>query len=347
MKPVNVFSGFDGLSAGKLAFSRAGIAVGNYYRSEIDTFANKVAISHFPDDIQLGDITRWRDWDIDWSSIDYVIGGSPCQGFSFAGQQLAFDDPRSRLFFVWHEILYHVWTLNPNVKYLLENVKMKKEHLDIISHYMGVSPILINSALLSAQNRNRYYWCNWTVDQPQDAGILIYDILEDLTSTDSLLSSEAVARFVPCERTPLGQIGSTAHEGTIGSRDRVYAADGKAPTLTATSYKQPPQYAVRATVQANAEHTINGKSPTLTAAMGTGGGNVPLYASADIVVKHKGRYLNATDRLLFKKFTPLECERLQTFPDNYTAMLSNTQRYKSLGNSWTVDVIAHILRASV
>ena len=127
LKPkANILSLFDGISAGRLALERAGIEVGIYYRSEIDKFANKVAMHHYPDDVQLGDVTKWREWDIDWASIDMLIGGSPCQGFSFAGKQLAFDDPRSALFFVYVDILNHIRSFNPNVKFMLENVKMSK-----------------------------------------------------------------------------------------------------------------------------------------------------------------------------------------------------------------------------
>lgn len=105
-----VLSLFDGISAGRVALERAGINVTTYYRSEIDKYATQVASHHYPNDVQLGDVTKWREWDIDWSTIDLLIGGSPCQGFSFAGKQLAFDDPSSKLFFVFHEILYHVFT---------------------------------------------------------------------------------------------------------------------------------------------------------------------------------------------------------------------------------------------
>ena len=130
---MNVLSLFDGISAGQVALERAGISVTNYYASEIDKYAIKVTMANYPNTIQLGDVTKWREWDIDWSSIDLLIGGSPCQGFSFAGKQLAFDDPRSALFFVYVDILNHIRSVNPDVKFMLENVKMKREHLDVIT----------------------------------------------------------------------------------------------------------------------------------------------------------------------------------------------------------------------
>ena len=133
---MNVLSLFDGMSCGQIALNRIGITPENYYASEIDKHAITVTQANYPNTIQLGDVTKWREWDIDWSSIDLLIGGSPCQGFSFAGKQLAFDDPRSALFFVYVDILNHIRSLNPGVKFLLENVKMKKEHLAVITEAM-------------------------------------------------------------------------------------------------------------------------------------------------------------------------------------------------------------------
>ena len=131
---MNVLSLFDGMSCGQIALNRIGIKPANYYASEVDKHAIKVTQANYPDTIQLGDVTKSREWGIDWSSIDLLMGGSPCQGFSFAGKGLAFDDPRSKLFFVYVDILNHIKSVNPNVKFLLENVKMKKEHMDVITH---------------------------------------------------------------------------------------------------------------------------------------------------------------------------------------------------------------------
>lgn len=176
---MNVLSLFDGISCGRVALDRAGIKVNNYYSSEIDKYAIKVSTNNYPDIIRLGDINNWQEWSVDWTSIDLILAGSPCQGFSFAGKQLAFDDPRSRLFFVFVEILNHVKSLNPNVKFLLENVRMKKEYIQVINDCLDVEPILINSALVSAQNRQRLYWANWNIEQPEDKGILLKDIIHE------------------------------------------------------------------------------------------------------------------------------------------------------------------------
>jgi site-specific DNA-cytosine methylase len=174
---MRVLSLFDGISCGRIALERANITVEKYYASEINKDAIKVSQDNWNDIIQLGDINNWKQWDIDWSRIDLLIGGSPCQGFSFAGKQLNFEDERSKLFFTFVDILNHIKKLNPNIKFLLENVKMKKEYQDIISQCLGIEPININSSLLSAQLRNRFYWCNWKVEQPKDKGILLKDIL--------------------------------------------------------------------------------------------------------------------------------------------------------------------------
>ncbi len=174
---MNILSLFDGISCGMIAAERAGLKVNKYYASEIDKFATQVSQANYPDIIRLGDVTGWRDWGIDWAGIDLLIGGSPCQGFSFAGKQLAFDDPRSKLFFVYVDILNHIRSVNPDVKFLLENVKMKKEHLAVITEMLGVWPVFINSNLVSAQNRQRYYWANWEITQPEDKWIVLADVL--------------------------------------------------------------------------------------------------------------------------------------------------------------------------
>lgn len=160
---MNVLSLFDGMSGGQIALNRIGIKPAKYYASEIDKYAITVTQANYPATIQLGDVTNWREWDIDWSNIDLLIGGSPCQGFSFAGKQLAFDDPRSKLFFVYVDILNHIRSVNPGIKFMLENVRMKKEYLDVISEHLGVEPVRINTNSIMPVNRDRYYWFNWEV----------------------------------------------------------------------------------------------------------------------------------------------------------------------------------------
>lgn len=226
-----------------------------------------------------------------------------CQAWSVAGKQLGDKDERGMLFWTTLDIIKTVLEHNPKAKFLMENVKMKKDFEEYITHHtteaLGyVEKTLINSALVSAQNRNRYYWTNFEVAQPDDKEVLLRDIIEYPLDERYNLSDDAISRFRPCRKTNSGQVGSTAHKGKIGQRDRVYDVDGKMITLTSTIYKQPPQYVIN------------------------------------------------DETVCYRKLTPLECERLQTVPDNWTECLSNTQRYKSLGNGWTIDVIVHILECA-
>lgn len=171
---MNVLSLFDGMSCGQIALDRLGIKYNNYFSCEIDKWAIKVTQKNFPNTIQLGDVTKVSG--VDLPKIDLLIGGSPCQGFSFSGKQLNFSDPRSKLFF---EFVRLIKECNPKY-FLLENVVMKKEYEDVISKYLGVEPVKINSSLVSAQNRVRLYWANFPISQPEDRGIKLSDILEDV-----------------------------------------------------------------------------------------------------------------------------------------------------------------------
>ena len=281
---MKVLSLFDGISAGQVALQKAGIQVDTYYASEIDTYAIKVTQNNFPNTIQLGSITEWKTWDIDWSSIDLVFGGSPCQGFSIAGKQLNFDDERSKLFFTFVDVVKHIKSFNPNVFFMLENVGMKKEYEDIITEYMGVNPIKINSSLVSAQNRKRLYWTNIpNITQPEDKGILLKDILMD----DSIIDDKYKLSDIAIDYM------NRLRNGRPRWKYHTNYLDGKAACLTANMYKGVPY---------------------------------------GIIMEKK------------RRLTVEECEILQTFPINYTSCVSNTQRYKALGNSWTVDVIAHIFK---
>ncbi len=316
---MEVLSLFDGMSCGQIALNRIGVKPSTYYASELDKYAIKVTQANYPDTVQLGDVTAWREWDIDWASIDLLIGGSPCQGFSFAGKQLAFDDPRSKLFFVYVDILNHIKSVKPNIKFMLENVKMKKEFLAVISEQLGVEPVFINSWLVSAQNRQRYYWCNWEVMQPEDKGIVLADIIEsDAVDRDKSHCLDAnyykggnlKSYFEKSRR----QLVFTNPAAIVGRK-----LDENGQRNDSLQVKQTQCLEVH-------EH---GKSRCLST------------VQKDTVVSNlpAGRYPKSKD---YRKLTPIECERLQTVDDNYTNHVSNTQRYKMLGNGWTVDVIAHI-----
>ena len=335
---MNVLSLFDGMSCGRVALERAGLPVTKYFASEIDKHAIQVAMQNYPDTVQLGDVTKWRKWNL--PQIDLLIGGSPCQGFSFAGKQLAFDDPRSKLFFEFVACLKH---FKPRY-FLLENVRMKKEHMQVITDMLGVEPICINSALVSAQNRVRYYWTNIpNITQPNDKGILLKDIVHE--SVDISASPEKGQRAMPFEE--LNQY-TVPFDKTLQILDKEVER-GKVGYFRSDS-------------QANRVYYIHGKSVTLCWDAGGGAAKMGQYLfgciTPDRIDKRQNgqRFsdgqkfytLTAQDRHgvliegYIRKLSPVECERLQTLPDNYTECVSDSQRYKMLGNGWTVDVIAHI-----
>jgi DNA-cytosine methyltransferase len=302
---INVLSLFDGLSCGNIALERAGIKVNKYFASEIDKWAIQIANKNYPGIIQLGDVTKFDETKL--PKIDLLIGGSPCQGFSFAGKQLNFDDPRSKLFFVY---VYMLKQLKPKY-FLLENVRMSKQSQDVISEHLGVQPIKINSSLVSAQNRVRLYWTNIpNVTQPKDKGLKLKDILEidgyvdrdksHCLDANYFKGGNLKSYFEKHRRQLVFSDNGLCHVGDADikanqSTKRVYHPDGKAPTLTTM-----------------------------------GGG-------------HREPKVN-TSETTYRKLTPIEVERLQTISDGYTEGVSNTQRYKMLGNSWTADVIAHIFK---
>ena len=271
---MKVLSLFDGMSAGRIALERAGFEVEEYYASEIDKYAVQVSKDNYPDIIHIGDVTQvsykdgvlYTQFGSYQTEIDMVIGGSPCQSFSVAGNGKGFNGS-SGLFYEWLRILREV---SPKY-FLLENVCMKKEWENVITQEVGVSPIMINSSLVSAQNRKRLYWTNIEgITQPKDKGILLRDILEN---------------FI---------------------------------------FDKEPYYIVF-----NSNRPKNYKSDKSMCLVTSGGSKTKGVGISD-------------DSGMWRKLTPIECERLQTIPDDYTKSVSNSQRYKMIGNGWTVDVIAHI-----
>jgi DNA (cytosine-5)-methyltransferase 3A len=296
---MNVLSLFDGISCGQIALNKANIPYNNYFASEIDKNAIKVTQHHYPNTVQLGDVTK-----IEFiaSKIDLLIGGSPCQGFSFAGKQLNFDDPRSKLFF---EFVRLINECKPKY-FLLENVVMKKEYEDIITEYLGVAPIKINSSLVSAQNRVRLYWTNIPgVGIPEDRGITLNDVLE-IDSNDN----------------PAAIRGRRLNKATIIGR-RLNEAGKRSDYNKDIPITQCLEVRATNTNKSNCLTTVD-KDNVLT----------PLPI---------GRHPNAfKDKLSFRYYSLLEYERLQTLPEGYTNLVSISQAKKMIGNAWTVDVIAHI-----
>lgn len=389
---MKILSLFDGIACGRLAFERAGIPVEKYYASEIDKYAIQVAMKNYPDTIQIGDVTN-VDFNKYIGEVDIIIGGSPCQDLSIAKQnRQGLHGERSRLF--W-EYIKALSIIKPKY-FLLENVaSMKNEDRDAITSvlqaiYPETECIMINSALLSAQQRKRYYWTNWHVEQPQDKGILLKDVLESGLSirgekSHAVISSAGRTTEREYFKKNQGNLkaycldanyykgGSLEHNLEKHNRELVAVPVGcrvvgrktdengvrhdgwDVPTQQRVEINENPQKSnCISTVykdsmicepirlgtlpnlgkgQANRIYSVRGKSVCLNALGGGGGAKTGLYK----VDLPDGDYI-------IRKLTPIECERLQTLPDNYTSGISNTQRYKAIGNGWTVDVIAHILK---
>jgi len=420
---------FDGISCGQEALKRAGISTRIFLASEIEKYPKMITRKNHPLTVQLGDVTKIES--VNLPPINLLMGGSPCQGFSFAGKQLNFDDPRSALFFEFVRLLKEC---KPDY-FLLENVMMKQEYQDIISEHLGVKPVMINSALVSAQNRKRLYWTNIpgvsvpddlqinlvdvleedatepmlsniyggfnekkprvhtgksvtiraasggghipsvTLKQPKDKGILLKDILEDgiadivtnqgktthkqnIDKAACLLArdykgfgNQGMTGVRPCELKKFNTNAECHHAATatdINGHDsikRVYAETGKSPTLTTMGggHREPKVLIVPEATKKGYTEIEDGdcfdatfiNSKTRRGRNMKDKSNCLTAANFDYM-----RYEHPT----YRKLTPIECERLQTLPDNYTEGVSNTQRYKGLGNGWTVDVIVHILQ---
>jgi len=329
---MNVLSLFDGMSCGQIALKNLDVKVDNYYASEIDNYAIQIAKKNFPNTIHLGDVTQIPSSVFGANGfntkIDLVMGGSPCQGFSRAGKNLNFDDPRSKLFF---EFVRLVEELKPKY-FLLENVKMTKEHRDTISKFLGVEPIYIDSALVSAQTRKRYYWTNIPyIFGPINQHITLRDIIQ---TEGELKNSEVDERMV----TKLGKAYclTARYDGAVwwnsierSQRTMIRIGDKVVfPEATKKGY-----------AEAGVGEGLDLSYPNSITRRGRA-----LKDKAHCLTTISPSQGIINEKYNWRKLTPIECERLQTVPDNYTEGVSNAQRYKMLGNGWTVKVIEHILK---
>lgn len=361
---MEVVSLFDGISCGKVALERAGFKVDKYYASEVDKYAIQTTQKNYPGTIQIGDVTQVKG--NKYKGIDLLMGGSPCQGFSFAGKQINFIDPRSRLFFEYVRLLEEV---NPKY-FLLENVKMKQEYQDIITRYLGVQPIEINSALVSAQNRKRLYWTNIPgIEQPKDKGILLKDIVHENVDIISNICTKDGKSYALT-----ASYGKATWENSLNMKQRTMVFEqlleyivpfDKTLQILDKEVERGKVGYFRKDSQANRVYYIHGKAVTLCGDSGGGAAKMGQYLFGCITPervnkRQNGQRFNEGNKFYtltaqdkhgiliegyIRKLTPVECERLQTLPDNYTEGISNTQRYKCLGNGWTADVIAHIFNS--
>jgi site-specific DNA-cytosine methylase len=318
---MNVLSLFNGMGTLRQAFHNLGIKVDKYYSSEIKPYAIKLQQHHFPDVIQVGDIKNWKEWDIDWSAIDFIGSGSPCQDLSSAGKRAGINGEKSSLFFVFVDILNYCKSLNPNVKFLQENVgSASKLDVGIMSRALGVYPVRINSSLVTAQLRDRYYWSNiktrkdlfdlvTDIPQPIDKGIMFKDII-----TGGMV--ERVKALTLMERT----------EKSFGHKDK-YSDKAQRYLKTREKYGVNIIYVDRDKALA----LLESESRVCT-------------SQESIKKRGQRQFINVIqENQLLRTVNQVEMERLQGFPDGYTSILSQSHAGSLLGDGWTLPIIEHIL----
>ncbi len=365
---MNVLSLFDGISCGQQALKNMGLKTSLYRACEIDKYAQAITSFNFPKTEHYGDVKTFKSDD---TKFDLMLAGFPCQAFSKAGKKGGFEDSRGGLFFDMIRIRNKV---KPKF-FLFENVKMKKEFLDVINAEIGVEPQEINSALVSAQSRKRLYWVGHLqqdgtykkveIPQPEDLGIILSDILQpDTDFKDDVFGKMGnylyAGRKKVFSKEGLCRVGTANLKGH-DSIKRVYAREGKSPTLTTMGggHREPKIESGRLVnlrldstgTRKDYDRSIPRKE-TLTKRTDNKSGTLTIKNKNNVLIK---------DDYLYRKLTPLECERLQSMPDNFTQygkftmdlnkqedtnikLISNSQRYKAVGNAWTIKVIEHILR---
>jgi DNA-cytosine methyltransferase len=332
---MNVVSLFNGMNTGRQALENVGIKVDKYYSSEIKPYAIELTQYHFPDTIQVGDVTKWREWDIDWQSIDLILSGSPCQDLSAAGKRAGINGSRSSLFFTFVQILEHIKSLNPKVLFLQENVgSASKLDVGIMSRALGVYPCRINSSLVTAQLRDRYYWSNiktketmfdivTDIPQPKDKGIMFKDII-----TDGYVDREkSMALLESISRVGKDQFGMKSREKFGVSL--IYEENNqlRCKTNTLKGYD---------IVTENDCLDLSFPTSTTRRARVTKGKSPCLMESTNNLYSYKDGIVRTVNQV--------EMERLQGFPDGYTSILSKSKAGSLLGDGWTLPIIEHIFK---
>lgn len=340
---MNVVSLFNGMNTGRQALENIGIKVNKYYSSEIKPYAIELTQHHFPDTIQVGDVTKWKEWDIDWSSIDLILSGSPCQDLSAAGKRAGINGKKSSLFFVFVDILNHIKSLNPNVLFLQENVgSASKLDVGIMSRELGVYPVRINSKLVTAQLRDRYYWSNirtketmfdvvTDIPQPKDKGIMFKDILTsgytERDKANALLQGD-YKQFIKDELKQSSYLKSRIEKGKQPP-NLIYEENNELRVKTNT--KQGYDIVTE-------NDCIDLSFPTSTTRRGrvTKGKSPCLMESNNNLYSYKDGMVRTVNQV--------EMERLQGFSDGYTSILSKRKSGSLLGDGWTLPVIEHIFK---
>lgn len=314
---MNVVSLFNGMNTGRQALENVGIKVDKYYSSEIKPYGIELTQYHFPDTIQVGDVTKWREWNIDWKSIDLILSGSPCQDLSAAGKRAGINGSKSSLFFVFVEILEHIKSLNSKVLFLQENVgSASKLDVGIMSRALGVYPVRINSSLVTAQLRDRYYWSNiktketmfdvvTDIPQPKDRGIMFKDIITDgrVERVKSLALLESESRVCTSQES----IKKKASKEFI---NMIYVDTDKHTCLNTKS----------GVLEISKQEYLKHRNETT--------GMITLIKKDGIV----------------RTVNKIEMCRLQGFPDNYCDILTTSKAGSLLGDGWTLPIIEHIFK---
>jgi len=334
---MNVLSLFNGMNTGRQALENVGIKVNKYYSSEIKPYAIELTQHHFPDTIQVGDVTKWREWDIDWKSIDLVLSGSPCQDLSQAGKKAGINGKKSSLFFIFIEILDYVKKLNPKVLFLQENVgSASKLDVGIMSRELGVYPVRINSSLLVAQMRDRYYWTNiktkqtmfdvvTDIEQPKDKNILLKDILEDGYS-----DKEKSRALLESDERPVAQQHKAAHRYFISGFTTLVFKDEQ-------TFLRVKEATTIGFVDIANNEGVDLSYPTSKTRRGRS-----MKDKSNCLLRNNEYFVFQGGDLRY--FTQTELERLQGFPDGYTKILTRNKAASLLGDGWTLPVIEHIFK---
>lgn len=371
---MNVVSLFNGMNTGRQALENVGIKVNKYYSSEIKPYAIELTQHHFPDTIQVGDVTKWREWDIDWQSIDLILSGSPCQDLSAAGKRAGIHGAKSSLFFTFVDILNHIKSLNQNVLFLQENVgSASKLDVGIMSRALGVYPVRINSKLVTAQLRDRYYWSNirtkqdglfgdivTDIPQPEDRGIMFKDIITgghvERVKALALLESESRAcrsqegikkraskefiNMVYIDTDKHVALKMQGHRDNQGSQEALKHRNETTGMITLI-YEVDNELRCKTNTAKGYDvvtenDCINLAFPNSTSRRGrVTKGKAPCLTK---VVEPLYSYKDGIVRTVNK----VEMCRLQGFPDDYCDILSTAKAGSLLGDGWTLPVIEHI-----
>lgn len=336
-KNMNVLSLFNGMNTGRQALEDLGFQIENYYSSEIKTYAIKLTQFHFPDTIQLGNILNWKEWNISFDKIDLVLSGSPCQDLSQAGKRSGIYGKKSSLFFVFVEILNHIKELNPNVKFLQENVgSASKKAVGIMSESLGVYPVRINSNLLTAQNRDRYYWTNirtkkslfdviTDIPQPKDKKILLENIIEN--------------GFVNQKKSNAILEGHSRPNSTESKHKIAHRSIKKG--FVSVVYKNKERFLrIKEATKIGFVDIANGECFDLSFPKSKTRRGRLMKEKSNCLLRNNQYFVFQEGDIRY--FTKTELCRLQGFNDNYCDILTLNETNSLLGDGWTLPVIKHI-----